>query len=129
MWRMLEVPLRRVDCLNCGVTTEQVRWLPERSRLTTRLIAHVEALLRLLPIRHIQQLVGLHWHTIRAIDARRLSREVQPSDLSCVRRLIMDELTLFKGHPLRHGRGLQHQRPGGHEQPHQGHQTHGLWVS
>lgn len=94
----LEVPLRRVDCLTCGVTTEHVRWLPERSRLTTRLIAHVEALLRLLPTRHIEQLIGLHWHTIRAIDARRLAREVQPPDLSRVRRLIMDEFALFKGH-------------------------------
>lgn len=94
----LEVPLRRVDCLTCGVSTEHIPWLPVRSRLTTRLIAHVETLLRLLPIRHIDQLTGLHWHTIRAIDARRLARDVQPPDLSRVRRLIMDEFALFKGH-------------------------------
>jgi transposase len=94
----LEVPLRRVVCLSCGVSTEHVPWLPARSRLTGRLIAHAEALLRLLPIRHISQLTGLHWHTIRAIDARRLAREVTPPDLSRVRRLIMDEFALFKGH-------------------------------
>lgn len=94
----LEVPLRRVVCLACGVSTEYLPWLPARSRLTGRLIAHVEALLRLLPIRHINQLTGLHWHTIRAIDARRLAREVTPPDLSRVRRLIMDEFALFKGH-------------------------------
>jgi transposase len=94
----LEVPLRRVACMSCGVSTEYVPWLPARSRLTGRLIAHVEALLRLLPIRHISQLTGLHWHTIRAIDARRLAREVTPPDLSRVRRLIMDEFALFKGH-------------------------------
>jgi transposase len=94
----LEVPLRRVACLSCGVSTEYVPWLPARSRLTGRLIAHIEALLRLLPIRHISQLTGLHWHTIRAIDARRLAREVTPPDLSRVRRLIMDEFALFKGH-------------------------------
>ena len=94
----LEVPLRRVECLTCGVSTEHVSWLPARSRLTGRLIAHVEALLRLLPIRHISQLTGLHWHTIRVIDARRLARDVTPPDLSRVRRLIMDEFALFKGH-------------------------------
>ena len=94
----LEVPLRRVECLSCGVSTEHVPWLPARSRLTGRLIAHVDALLRLLPIRHISQLTGLHWHTIRTIDARRLAREVTPPDLSQVRRLIMDEFALFKGH-------------------------------
>lgn len=94
----LEVPLRRVECLTCGVSTEHLAWLPSRSRLTLRLITHIEALLRLLPIRHISQLTGLHWHTIRAIDARRLAREVGPPDLSQVRRLIMDEFALFKGH-------------------------------
>jgi transposase len=94
----LEVPLRRVVCLSCGVSTEHVPWLPARSRLTGRLIAHVEALLRRLPIRHIGQLTGLHWHTIRTIDARRLAREVTPPDLSRLRRLVMDEFALFKGH-------------------------------
>lgn len=94
----VEVPLRRVMCLTCGVSTEYLSWLPSRSRLTARLIAHIEALLRLLPIRHISQLTGLHWHTIRAIDAQRLAREVRPPDLSQVRRLVMDEFALFKGH-------------------------------
>ncbi|MGS1013225.1 ISL3 family transposase [Rhodanobacter sp. UC4450_H17] len=78
----------------CGLIHERrTRRVRER-----HLIAHVEALLRLLPIRHISQLTGLHWHTIRAIDARRLAREVTPPDLSRVRRLIMDEFALFKGH-------------------------------
>lgn len=94
----LQVPLRRVVCLSCGVSTEHVPWLPRRSRLTARLIAHIEALLQLLPIRHISQLTGLHWHTVRAIDGRRLARDVKPPDLSQVRRLIMDEFALFKGH-------------------------------
>jgi transposase len=94
----LEVPLRRVVCLACGVSTEHVPWLPSRSRLTARLIAHVEVLLRLLPLSHISQLTGLHWHTLRALDAQRLAREVPPPDLSRVRRLIMDEFALFKGH-------------------------------
>ncbi len=80
------------------MSTEHLPWLPSRSRLTGRLIVHVEALLRLLPIRHINQLTGLHWHTIRTIDARRLAREVTPPDLSRVRGLIMDEFALFKGH-------------------------------
>lgn len=94
----VEVPLRRVVCLACGVSTEHLSWLASRSRLTARLIAHIEALLRLLPIRHISQLTGLHWHTIRAIDAQRLAREVRPPDLSHVRRLVMDEFALYKGH-------------------------------
>ena len=84
--------------LVCGVSTEHVPWLPPRSRLTARLVTHVEVLLRLMPIRHISQLTGLHWHTLRTIDGRRLAREVQPPDLSRLRRLVMDEFALFKGH-------------------------------
>ena len=58
----------------------------------------VEALVRLMPVKHVAELLGLHWHTVKAIDYRRLQREVRPVDLSRVRRLIMDEFALFKGH-------------------------------
>ncbi|PYA78100.1 hypothetical protein DMW48_03060, partial [Serratia marcescens] len=30
---------------------------------------------RLLPIKHVAQLTGLHWHTVKNIDYRRLLRE------------------------------------------------------
>ncbi|WP_244268447.1 transposase family protein [Aeromonas fluvialis] len=32
----------------------------------------VETLLQMLPLSHISRLTGLHWHTIKAIDRRRL---------------------------------------------------------
>ncbi len=44
------------------------------------------------------ELVGLHWHTVKAIDHRRLRRETAPADLTRVRHLIMDEFALHKGH-------------------------------
>ncbi|MEL4881478.1 transposase, partial [Shewanella algae] len=50
------------------------------------------------PIKHISQLLGLHWHTIKTIDKRRLAREVTEPDWSRVKRLVMDEFALFKGH-------------------------------
>lgn len=42
--------------------------------------------------------MGLHWHTVKAIDHQRLLREAAPADLTRVRRLIMDEFALHKGH-------------------------------
>ncbi|MNY12895.1 Transposase [compost metagenome] len=51
-----------------------------------------------MPVKHVAQLLGLHWHTVKTIDQRRLAREVRPPDLSKVRRLIMDEFALYKGH-------------------------------
>jgi len=94
----LIVPLRRVKCSRCGVGRERLDWLLPRARMTTRLRLHLEALLALLPIEHVSQLTGIHWHTLKAIDKIRLQRVLVPPDLSQLRFLIMDEFALFKGH-------------------------------
>ncbi|AYV12194.1 ISL3 family transposase [Shewanella algae] len=94
----LRLPVRRILCPDCGIVREHISWLKPYARQTTRLIEHVEALLKLLPIKHISQLLGLHWHTIKTIDKRRLAREVTEPDRSRVKRLVMDEFALFKGH-------------------------------
>lgn len=94
----LQVPVRRVDCLRCGRVPEHIPWLEPASRLTQRLRAWVETLLQLLPISHISRLTGLHWHTIKAIDKRRLQASVGAFDPGNVRHLVMDEFALHKGH-------------------------------
>lgn len=94
----LEVPLRRVECLQCGRSTEHLEWMAPRSRITLRMAVWVETLAALLPIRHVGHLTGLHWHTIKTIDLRRLERELQPPDTRLLRRLIMDEFALHTGH-------------------------------
>ncbi|TFZ16605.1 ISL3 family transposase, partial [Stutzerimonas stutzeri] len=45
---LLQLPVRRVDCLNCGRVTERIDWLEPASRLTRRLRVWLESLLRLL---------------------------------------------------------------------------------
>lgn len=94
----LEVPVRRVRCLTCGPRIEQLRWLSGRQRLTAGMINWVESLVRLMPVQHVSQLLGLHWHTIKSIDHQRLKREVIEPDRRRLRRLVMDEFALFKGH-------------------------------
>ncbi|MEC6016916.1 ISL3 family transposase [Serratia nevei] len=94
----LNVPVRRLCCPHCGVTTEKISWLPERQRYTTTLSVWVESLTRLLPIKHVAQLTGLHWHTVKNIDYRRLLRERTEPQRHTLRRLVMDEFALFKGH-------------------------------
>ncbi|MEE4189998.1 MAG: ISL3 family transposase [Halieaceae bacterium] len=94
----LDVPVRRVRCQRCGVARERLSWLPSHARFTVRLRRYAEQLLRLLPIRHVAEMTGLHWHTLKAIDKARLSREVPTPDLSQVRYLLMDEFALHKGH-------------------------------
>jgi len=94
----LEVPIRRVRCPECGPRRERIDWLAGRQPLTQAMVRWIEVLVRLLPIKHVAELTGLHWHTVKAIDHRRLLRDVAAPDLTRVRRLIMDEFALYKGH-------------------------------
>lgn len=77
---LLQVPVRRLDCLNCDCVTERIDWLAPASRLTRRLQAQVEGLLQLLPINHINRLTGLHWHTLKALEKRRLGATIGAFD-------------------------------------------------
>ena len=94
----LQLPVRRVDCLRCGRVGEHIDWLPSGSRLTRRMQCWIEALVQYLPIRHVSQLTGVGWHTIKEIDKRRLQTSVGTIELGEVRRLVMDEFALHKGH-------------------------------
>lgn len=94
----LEIPIRRVRCSICGPTQELIAWLPDRRHLTASMISWIETLVRILPIQHVSRLLGVHWHTIKSIDHQRLKREVMVPDRTQIRRLIMDEFALFKGH-------------------------------
>lgn len=94
----LEVPVRRLRCPRCGVRREALSWLSVYSRLTERLRQQAETLCRLLPLKQVASLTGLHWHTLKTIDKSRLERDLVPPDLSQVRLLMMDEFALFKGH-------------------------------
>ncbi|MAS10782.1 ISL3 family transposase [Endozoicomonas sp. G2_2] len=94
----LQVPVRRVRCVDCGIRTESIPWLAGRRRMTAAMVSYVEAMTRLWPIGQVAALLGLHWHTVRAIDHARLRRVVVAPDRSRLRRLMMDEFALYKGH-------------------------------
>lgn len=94
----LEIPVRRVRCPTCGPQRERIDWLAGRQPLTRAMVGWVETLVRLMPIKHVADLVGLHWHTVKTIDLGRLHRDIAAPNLSRVRRLIMDEFALYKGH-------------------------------
>ena len=94
----LDVPVRRVICSRCGVRNEQIDWLDGRRHMTVALRRYVEVLVRILPIKHVSDLLGLHWHTVKQIDKQRLQREVAEPERSRLRYLLMDEFALHKGH-------------------------------
>ena len=94
----LDVPVRRLRCGHCGIRTEHISWLAGRRAITAALARHAETLARLWPIRQVADLLGLHWHTVKALDAARLERELPTPDRSRLRHLVMDEFALYKGH-------------------------------
>ena len=94
----LLVQTRRIHCIECGIKTESISWVKPYSRLTNRLVSYIEKLLPLMPIKHISQLTGVHWHTIKEIDKQRLERIVPAVNWSELRQLVMDEFAIFKGH-------------------------------
>ncbi len=58
-------------------------------------VVHDVSFRRLLPIKHVAQLTGLHWYTVKNIDYRRLLRERTEPQRHTLRRLVMDEFALF----------------------------------
>lgn len=94
----LELSVRRVSCERCGTKTERIAWLPKHGRQTWRLIRQVEELCKEQPIKHVSKRLGLPWHTVKRIDKDRLLRELPKVDYGSLRRLVMDEFALHKGH-------------------------------
>lgn len=94
----LQVQLRRVYCGECGTRMQQVPWLDRHARLTRRLAEAVALWCAKLPVKHVAELFGLHWTTVREIDRRRLRTFVASLPPPQPTRLVMDEFALYKGH-------------------------------
>lgn len=94
----LLVTRRRVRCPTCGPKLERLSWLDKYARVTKRLADSVVRLCRILPIKHVAELYGLNWKTVKTIDKRHLAENLGPVDLKGVTVIAMDEFALRKGH-------------------------------
>lgn len=94
----VRLPVRRVNCPDCGVCREQIPWLHGSSQMTCRLVRCVEELCKVLPIKHVAARVGLSWSTVKRVDKARLLRELPLVKRSEVSHLVIDEFALHKGH-------------------------------
>jgi len=92
------VPRYRVACLACGPKIEELPWLSRWERVTTRLADSVVRLCRVLPVKHVAELYGLDWKTVKNLDVAALAEALLPVDLSTVTQIVMDEFALRKGH-------------------------------
>jgi transposase len=94
----LTFPLARVACPRCGPTREAVSWLDRYQRMTARFAAYIARLASVLPIKHVAELVGVHWHTVKAIDKAALTRRLGPPTFAGVRWIAIDDFALHRGH-------------------------------
>ncbi len=94
----LAIPQRKVRCARCGVRSERHEFLAPYRHLTMRCERAVAELCRVLPIKQVAAHFGLHWHTVKEIDKRRLDREVGTPDYDELHLLAVDEVAVHKGH-------------------------------
>ena len=94
----LKVKLHRLVCPDCGKCLQHVPWLDKYSRLTKRLVEHLQHLCQHMSIKHVAKTLGLHWQTVRELDARRLQQQIDSLPPAQPERLVMDEFAMFKGH-------------------------------
>ncbi|MBA2669669.1 MAG: ISL3 family transposase, partial [Gemmatimonadetes bacterium] len=95
----LVVPNRKLRCGGCQtIRTEGHDFLAPYRRHTQRFERYVADLCRHMPIKQVADHVGLSWHAVKAIDKRRLQREVGTPRYDGLRLLAVDEVAVHKGH-------------------------------
>jgi transposase len=95
----LVVPNRKLRCGGCQtIRTEGHDFLARYHRHTLRFEQYVADLCRHMPIKQVADHVSLSWHAVKAIDKRRLQREVGTPCYDDLRLLAVDEVAVHKGH-------------------------------
>lgn len=77
---------------------EWVSWLQRRARVTRRLADALAVWCARLPTRHVAEMFGLHWSTVRLFERRALEAKLITLPAPQPKRLVMDEFALYKGH-------------------------------
>lgn len=95
----LRIESCRVWCEHCGGPKRlRIDWVDEQQRVTRRLAESILQLCSHVAISHIARFFGVHWHTVKRLDKRRLQARFSTLDFSDVRVIGVDEFALHKGH-------------------------------
>jgi len=96
----LVIRVRRFACLDCGRTRyERLRIADPKRHYTHVLENYVMDLCMRMTVRDVAEFTGLHWATVKAIDKRRLKRNLpRDQDLRWLRYLGIDEVSVRRGH-------------------------------
>lgn len=94
----LAYALRRVDCEDCGIHTEQVPWAYHNSRFTLDFEEFVAYLAQSTDKTKVSELMRISWRTVGAIVERVVARNLDPSRLEGLVNIGVDEFSYRKRH-------------------------------
>lgn len=91
---------RKVECPSCaGFVVEELDVAdPGGPRVTRRFARYIYELCKLMPLKHVADLLDLDWKTVKAIDKLGLEEEHGRTDYSSLRYLAIDEISYTKHH-------------------------------
>ncbi len=94
----LRYEIRRVDCLECGVTTELVPWADHGSWFSRTFEDQVAFLAQKTDRTAVSTVMRVSWRTVGKIIARVMARKLPPDLLEGVTRIGIDELSVRRHH-------------------------------
>ena len=90
---------RKVFCTHCqGIHVEDLELFHPYLRVTQRMARYVYELCQYMTISEVAKHLDLNWKTVKSIDKYFLEREYGQPDLSGLRILAVDEISIRKGH-------------------------------
>jgi len=95
---LIKLHYRKVFCDHCGIRVEHHDFVEPYRHITKRLEQYIFALCQLMPLTDVCRLTQLHWHQVKAIDKKGLTRRFSQRHLSGLKLLCVDELAVRKGH-------------------------------
>ncbi len=89
---------RRVECVDCGVMTEEVPWAPSESRFSWEFEEMTAYLAQITDKSTVTKMMGVAWRTVGRIVARVVERRIDASRLENLRAIGVDEFSYRKRH-------------------------------
>lgn len=95
----LELPVQRVECIDCGVVRQvDIGFVDPRVSYTKRFERYVLELLRSTTIQDVARHLHISWDVIKEIQKADLGKRFSKPNLKALRRLAIDEIAVAKGH-------------------------------
>lgn len=92
----------RVACARCGLKVERLPFVERSAHVSQMLASQVYELCKVMTVKAVALLEGLHRETVRTLDKRRLQQAQQQRPLDGITQLGVDEIAIGKGHKYLH---------------------------